>query len=182
MIRISPDVTTDFNTTTLPSFVISVTGGTGGTVSGGGTYSSGSTVSLSATASSGYEFTGWSGGASGSTNPLSITVDGNLSVVASFAETNFWSAEVDNNNGWFSLIDSSTEFTFGNYFKSSTNWIYHEGMRWIYPVKDGSSAIWFYKEGRGWLYATLADFPFLYSDKAGSWIYYGLYNNVPSFY
>jgi hypothetical protein len=55
-------------------------------------------------------------------------------------------------------------------------------MKWIYPVKVGSSAIWFYEEGRGWLYATLADFPFLYSDKTGSWIYYGLYNNVASFY
>jgi len=168
---------------TLPdSYTVSVSSGTGGSVSGGGTYTSGSTVILSATASSGYEFTGWSGGVSGTANPLSIIVDGNLTVVAGFAETNFWSAEVDNSNGWFTLSDSSTEFNFGNYFKSSTNWIYHEGMRWIYPVKDGSSAIWFYKEERGWLYTTTSDFPFLYSDNAGNWIYYGLYNNVPSFY
>ena len=168
---------------TLPdSYTVSVSSGTGGSVSGGGTYTSGSTVILSATASSGYEFTGWSGGVSGTANPLSITVDGNLTVVAGFAETNFWSAEVDNSNGWFTLSDFSTEFNFGNYFKSSTNWIYHEGMRWIYPVKDGSSAIWFYKEERGWLYTTTSDFPFLYSDNAGNWIYYGLYNNVPSFY
>lgn len=50
-----------------------------------GSYSSGTTVTLQATANSGYEFAGWSGDLSGSTNPVTITMNGNKSVIATFA-------------------------------------------------------------------------------------------------
>jgi uncharacterized repeat protein (TIGR02543 family) len=48
-------------------------------------YTHGETVSLQATADAGYHFTGWSGAASGSTNPTTITMDGNKTVNAEFA-------------------------------------------------------------------------------------------------
>lgn len=57
----------------------------GGTISGSGTYASGSAVILSATPSAGYVFTGWSGDVSGSTNPLTITLAGNVSATANFS-------------------------------------------------------------------------------------------------
>ncbi len=44
----------------------------------------GSTVLLTATASTGYIFTGWSGNASGSANPLSVTMDQNKTITANF--------------------------------------------------------------------------------------------------
>ncbi|MBF0103481.1 MAG: InlB B-repeat-containing protein, partial [Desulfobacterales bacterium] len=48
-------------------------------------YTSGETVTLTAApASSCYEFTGWSGDASGSTNPTTITMNGNKTVTATF--------------------------------------------------------------------------------------------------
>jgi uncharacterized repeat protein (TIGR02543 family) len=50
-----------------------------------GSYDSASTVQLTATPSAGYHFTGWSGDASGSTNPLSVTVNANKSITANFA-------------------------------------------------------------------------------------------------
>lgn len=48
------------------------------------TYSPGEQVTLTATPSLGYVFTSWSGGASGTTNPLTVTVNNNLNITANF--------------------------------------------------------------------------------------------------
>ena len=48
-------------------------------------YPSGTQVILTATPSTGYVFSGWSGGASGTVNPLTVTISGNLSITATFA-------------------------------------------------------------------------------------------------
>jgi uncharacterized repeat protein (TIGR02543 family) len=56
--------------------------------SGGGntfTYNSGSLVQLTATAATGYHFTNWTGDASGTVNPTTITLNGNKNVTANFA-------------------------------------------------------------------------------------------------
>ena len=58
-----------------------------GTVSGDGTYNSGSTISISATPSNGYQFSHWSGDASGSSNPLSMTINQDTSIFANFSVT-----------------------------------------------------------------------------------------------
>jgi len=49
------------------------------------TYNPGETVTLQATANSGYTFAGWSGDASGSANPLILTMNGDTTVTADFA-------------------------------------------------------------------------------------------------
>ena len=48
-------------------------------------YTSGSAVSLTAIPASGQLFTGWSGAATGTTNPLTITMDANKSITANFS-------------------------------------------------------------------------------------------------
>ncbi|MEO6499825.1 MAG: choice-of-anchor D domain-containing protein, partial [Mucilaginibacter sp.] len=48
-------------------------------------YASGTSVTLTATPASGQQFTNWSGDANGSTNPLTITVNGNKNITAKFA-------------------------------------------------------------------------------------------------
>ena len=59
----------------------------GGSVSPqGGSYAAGSTVTVTATPASGYQFTGWSGAASGTSNPVTITMDGNKTLTANFAQ------------------------------------------------------------------------------------------------
>jgi uncharacterized repeat protein (TIGR02543 family) len=50
----------------------------------GGSYNAGTVVTLTAAPASGWEFIGWSGDLSGSTNPASITMNGNKTVTATF--------------------------------------------------------------------------------------------------
>ena len=47
-------------------------------------YASGAAVTLTATPSSGYTFSGWSGDLTGSTNPATVTMNGNKTITASF--------------------------------------------------------------------------------------------------
>ena len=56
------------------------------TPSCGSGYTAGSVVQLSAVANSGYQFGSWSGAATGTSNPVSITMDGDKSVTANFTE------------------------------------------------------------------------------------------------
>jgi uncharacterized repeat protein (TIGR02543 family) len=56
-----------------------------GTVTSGGSYDCGSTVQVTATADPGYTFSGWSGDASGMTNPISIIMDREKTVTANFS-------------------------------------------------------------------------------------------------
>lgn len=48
------------------------------------TYNSGAVVQLTATANPGYTFTGWSGDATGNTNPLNVTMNANKNITALF--------------------------------------------------------------------------------------------------
>ena len=67
-------------------YTLTVTAGEGGTVSSnGGTYDEGTSVTITATPNEGYEFVGWEGIDSDSES-LSITLNGNTSVQALFAQ------------------------------------------------------------------------------------------------
>lgn len=53
----------------------------------GGIYDSATVVTVTATAASGYQFDSWSGDLSGTTNPISVTVNSNMSITANFTES-----------------------------------------------------------------------------------------------
>jgi len=57
---------------------------TGGEISGAGGYTVGSNATLTATPAQGYVFSGWTGDASGTSNPLSLTMDADKTVGATF--------------------------------------------------------------------------------------------------
>ena len=63
-------------------YALTPSAGDGGSVSGGGTFTSGTQVSVTATPSSGYSFSGWSNGST--TNPLTVTVNSNTTITANF--------------------------------------------------------------------------------------------------
>jgi hypothetical protein len=68
--------------TILPKYTLTANAGDGGSVSGGGTFASGTQVSLTATPTSGYSFSGWSNGTTA--NPLTVTLNSNTSITANF--------------------------------------------------------------------------------------------------
>ena len=169
-------VTTSFDTS-IPSYTVFVVNPTGGSITGAGTYDSGSDATLTATADSGYIFSSWGGDASGSVNPLSLSVSQDLNITANFTADDLWSTSTSIGNGWYSLTDS-----FGLYFQNSTGWIYHIGMGWLYPVSISLDSTWLYKYGRGWLYLKISDYPFFWDDQTMNWIYYAEQNGQPSLY
>ena len=63
-------------------YTLTASAGDGGTVSGEGTFASGTQVSVTATPSSGYSFSGWSNGST--TNPLTVTLNSNTTITANF--------------------------------------------------------------------------------------------------
>jgi uncharacterized repeat protein (TIGR02543 family) len=71
----------------IQQFTLTTSAGTGGSISGGGTYDAGSVVNVSAHAANGYRFGSWSGALSGTTSSGQITMDGAKSVSASFVKT-----------------------------------------------------------------------------------------------
>jgi plastocyanin len=82
----SSDYGSTSTTTSVTQYSLTVTAGTGGSVStSGGTYNDGSSVSITATPNDGYEFSGWNG--SNSTNStISVTINSNTIIEALFTE------------------------------------------------------------------------------------------------
>ena len=66
------------------SYTLTVTAGTGGTVSGGGSYNYGATATLKATPSAGYHFVKWSDGNTNASR--TVTVTGNATYTATFEQ------------------------------------------------------------------------------------------------
>jgi len=68
-------------------YTLTIAAGTGGTTDPeprAYTYDDGTEVSITAVPDSGYEFTGWGGDASGTTNPITITMNSDKSITANF--------------------------------------------------------------------------------------------------
>jgi uncharacterized repeat protein (TIGR02543 family) len=89
-------ITMDSNKSITPNFIAQYTltirvnpagGGTTNPAAGDHTYDAGTDVSVTATASSGYNFSGWSGDASGTTLTITITMDSDKTITASFSST-----------------------------------------------------------------------------------------------
>lgn len=70
-------------------FTLSTLAGAGGNVAGGGTFTAGSWATAIATPDSVHDFAGWSGDIGGTTNPQSVLMDRDRTVVANFAPQTF---------------------------------------------------------------------------------------------
>jgi uncharacterized repeat protein (TIGR02543 family) len=82
-------ITATFSLIQVPTYTLTVNTSGQGTVSlnpPGGTYDEGTVVTLTATPDTGWQFSGWSGDLTGSTNPDTITMNSNKTVTATFTE------------------------------------------------------------------------------------------------
>lgn len=75
-----------FSGVTPTTYTVTANAGTGGTVSGGGSFAAGASCTLTASAASGYHFLGWyeNGSSISTTNPLTITVNSNRTIEGRF--------------------------------------------------------------------------------------------------
>jgi len=81
------------------------------------TYTHGTSVQLTATPATGWHFTGWSGDLSGTTNPATITIDGNKAITGTFAINTFTITPFAGPNGSISpatpqTVDYDSNLTF----------------------------------------------------------------------
>lgn len=105
------DILMDTNKTVTANFIelpkyILTTSATNGSISlseTGGSYYEGTELTLTAIPDSGYKFTAWSGDLSGSENPVILTMDGDKSITAGFAEIPSYALTVSAVNGSVSL-------------------------------------------------------------------------------
>jgi uncharacterized repeat protein (TIGR02543 family) len=97
-------------TTTAASGVI--TKKVGGVTTTATSFASGAVVELTATANAGYTFASWTGGATGTTNPVTITMDANKSVTANFT-ANTYTLTTTTTNGTVTKSPSKTSYTYG---------------------------------------------------------------------
>jgi hypothetical protein len=103
-----------------------------GTVSPSGAfwYNSGKNISVKATPVFGYEFSGWSGDYSGSTNPIELTMDGAKNVVANFT-VSIPTAPRGKSSGY-----TNTSYAF------STKRPPNHSLQYQYDWGDGSPSVW----------------------------------------
>ena len=105
-------ITANFTITPITQFSLTLTStnGTVAKVPSQTLYDSNTVVQLTATPATGYTFTGWSGDASGSTNPLNVTMNGNKNITASFTITPItqFSLTLTSTNGTIAKVPSQT--------------------------------------------------------------------------
>jgi uncharacterized repeat protein (TIGR02543 family) len=99
------------------TYTLTATGGTGGSVTRNPdqpSYTPGAVVSLTAVPTTGYHFASWSGDATGSVNPLNVTVDGNKVITASFALDVFTVTVNATGNGTVARSPSQASYPYGS--------------------------------------------------------------------
>ena len=78
------------------------------------TYQPGEQVQVTATPNSGYSFTGWSGGLTGTINPATVTVNSNLNITANFSAATYTFSATSAGNGGVSWTPNKTLYASGD--------------------------------------------------------------------
>ena len=109
-------ITVTNGTVTLREFTLGVTLDGSGSVTKNpnqATYAYGTVVQLTAVADSGWIFSSWTGNLSGSTNPASITMNGNKSVTAHFTQNQYTLTVTVDGSGSVTKSPNQATYTYG---------------------------------------------------------------------
>ncbi|MFM7374699.1 MAG: InlB B-repeat-containing protein, partial [Chthoniobacterales bacterium] len=110
--------------TAAQTYTLSLSATTGGTAQAspaGTVFEAGQSVQLTAIPSTGYAFAGWQGNATGTANPLTLTVNSNLSITAAFVVKPVVPMAMAGNLE--AIVDWSTAWVFKDCFKMSRTWM-----------------------------------------------------------
>ena len=61
---------------------------------------------------------------------------------------------------------------FGVFFPGSNGWHYHIDHGWIFPSHETLYSIWYWHTEIGWCWTNVKDYPYIYSNKFNSWLFY----------
>ena len=159
------NTTNTITTPTVTQYTLTVTAGTGGSVStAGGTYNDGANLSITATPEKGYEFVGWEGNESDSPN-LSITLNSDTILEANFQRIIFESRS----ERYSSINETTGYYKKTKYFESyllpqeldefAIRNILPLDYYWSYRIYDNDKIIGdFDKNGYNDLFAFATDF------------------------
>jgi uncharacterized repeat protein (TIGR02543 family) len=117
-------ITVTNGTVILREFTLSVTLDGSGTVTKNpnqATYPYGTVVQLTAAANAGWVFSSWTGNLSGSTNPTSITINGNKSVTAHFTQNQYTLTMTIDGSGSVTKNPNQTTYTYGQIVTLTAN-------------------------------------------------------------
>jgi uncharacterized repeat protein (TIGR02543 family) len=107
----------------IPNYTLTTTA-VNGTVAlspAGGSYAFGTVVTLTATPAAGYAFSSWSGSVTGTTSPMTVTIDGNKSVTANFSAIPKYALTTSAVNGTVTLSPAGGPYTSGTVVTLTAN-------------------------------------------------------------
>jgi uncharacterized repeat protein (TIGR02543 family) len=178
---------------------LSLTAGNGGLVNGAGYFEEGVVANISATASTGYIFSNWSGDATGSSNPLSISMDADKSITANFSQ-DLGDTDGDGLSNYAELVTHRTdpdsldsdndgltdkqEIDRGWNPNSSDKSVIDAVMEMKGLDSNATPFVngWFYLPNQGWLWTTRTSYPYFYDATTKAWMYFQSGNEKPKFY
>ena len=169
-------------------------------------------VVLSASRTLGYLFTGWSGDATGPTNPLTITVTSDLNITANFAQdtndddgdglSNYEEIQIGTNpeSSDAALVNFFNAKVASNEASARTSALVEGQATGIAAVKADPTAYglapmeeltpytngWYYQPEWGWIWTNAKTFPYVYrastGGKQGGWLYFREGSSPPYFH
>ncbi|MCJ8164146.1 InlB B-repeat-containing protein [Pontibacter sp. E15-1] len=102
---------------TVQNYALTLTTSGSGTVSRSpelSAYPAGSQVTLTATPAQGYTFSGWSGNTTATANPLTLTMDADKALTATFAPAQYTVSAIAGTGGAVSLVPEKTAYAYGD--------------------------------------------------------------------
>jgi len=79
------------------------------------TYTYGTQIQLNATANVGWSFSHWSGDLSGSDNPITFIITGNMTITANFTQNQYTLTVIIDGNGSVTRLPEKTTYVYGDY-------------------------------------------------------------------
>ena len=61
---------------------------------------------------------------------------------------------------------------FGSFHRTTSPWLYHADLGWIYAQDDENGDGWIWKKGLGWLWTIEDVYPYLHHHESASWLYF----------